>query len=86
MTRIVWYYIVPWLSRLMGFGRSARRSGQDLAYLATAPELRDVGGKDYDGRQMADSSAQSYDQDKAADLRQTSVELCELRPDESPLL
>lgn len=85
-TRIMWYYILPWLSRLMGFGRSARRSGEDLAYLAMAPELRDVSGNYFDGRQMTESSAESHDRDKAMDLWQTSVEMCELRPDESPLL
>jgi NAD(P)-dependent dehydrogenase (short-subunit alcohol dehydrogenase family) len=84
-TRLMWYYILPWLSRLMGFGRSARQSGEDLAHLATAPELTGVSGQYFDGRETKRSSDASYDLDKAADLWRTSVELCRLQSDESPL-
>lgn len=86
MTRIMWYYVLPWLSRLMRFGRSARQSGEDLAYLATAPELEGVSGKYFSGRERKDSSADSHDMGKAADLWQTSVALCDLQPHESPLI
>lgn len=86
LMRFVWYYILPAMSRLMGFGRSARQSGADLAYLATAPELASVTGKYFSGREMRKSSADSYDRDKQEDLWETSVELSRLRPRESPLL
>lgn len=86
MTRIMWYYVLPWLSRYMGFGHSAREAGEDLAYLATAPELSYVSGKYFSGREMTKSSADSYDRDKAADLWHTSVDLCDLTARESPLL
>ncbi len=85
-TRLIWYRILPWISRVMGFGRSAKQAGEDLAYLATAPELSDVSGKYFSGREMTESSAESYDREKAADLWQTSVELCDLDAGETPLL
>lgn len=86
MTRLTWYYILPGISRLFGFGRSPHQSGSDLAYLATAPELENVTSKYFSGREMVDSSVKSYDQDKAADLWQTSVELSRLQTDESLLM
>lgn len=86
LMRFVWHYILPAMSRLMGFGRSAQQSGADLAYLATAPELASVSGKYFSGREMRKSSDDSYDRDKAVDLWKASVELSRLRPQESPLL
>jgi len=86
LMRFVWHYVLPAMSRLMGFGRSAQQAGSDLAYLATAPELTGVSGKYFSGREMRKSSAESYDLDKAADLWHTSVELSRLRPHESPLV
>lgn len=85
-TRFMWYTVMPLLSRLMGFGTTPAQAGADLAYLATDPALTDVTGKYFSGREMVESSAESYDRDKAADLWQTSVELCHLQPHESPLV
>lgn len=86
LMRFVWHYVLPGMSRLLGFGRSAQQVGSDLAYLATAPELAEVSGKYFSGREMIDSSADSQDRAKATDLWQTSVELSRLRPHESPLM
>lgn len=86
LMRFVWYKVLPLLSRMMGFGRSVEQSGADLAYLATAPELTNVTGKYFSGREMKASSADSYDRSKATDLWEMSVELSGLRPAESPLL
>lgn len=86
LTRVMWYYVMPAFSRLFGFGRTAARSGSDLAYLAVAPDLRNVTATYFDGRQAVDSSDASYDLDKAADLWDTSVRLSDLQPQESPLL
>jgi NAD(P)-dependent dehydrogenase (short-subunit alcohol dehydrogenase family) len=85
-TRFMWYTVMPLLSRLMGFGTTPARAGADLAYLATNPALADVTGKYFSGREMVESSTESYDRDKAADLWQTSIELCHLQPHESPLI
>jgi len=86
LMRFAWYYMLPVISRLMRFGRSPAQAGSELAYLATAPELACVTGKYFSGRDMADSSAVSYDQSKAVDLWQTSIKLSQLQPEESPLL
>jgi NAD(P)-dependent dehydrogenase (short-subunit alcohol dehydrogenase family) len=85
-TRFTWHFILPVMSRLMGFGRTATQAGADLAHLATASELARVTGKYFSGREPVASSAESYDERKAADLWQTSIELSRLQPDESPLL
>lgn len=84
-TRFMWYAVMPLLSRLMGFGTTPAQAGADLAYLATDPALTDVTGKYFSGREMVESSTESYDRDRAADLWQTSIELCHLQPHESPL-
>jgi NAD(P)-dependent dehydrogenase (short-subunit alcohol dehydrogenase family) len=78
LIRFTWFYLLPALSRLFGFGRSVQQAGTDLAYLATAPELRNVTGKYFSGRKLVKSSAESYDESKAADLWQTSLKLCRL--------
>jgi NAD(P)-dependent dehydrogenase (short-subunit alcohol dehydrogenase family) len=86
LMRFTWYYMLPVISRLMRFGRTPAQAGSDLAYLATAPELACVTGKYFSGRDMVDSSAESYDQSKAVELWQTSIELSQLRPEESHLV
>jgi NAD(P)-dependent dehydrogenase (short-subunit alcohol dehydrogenase family) len=85
-TRFTWHFVLPVMSRLLGFGRTPAQAGADLAYLATAPELAGVTGKYFRGREMVVSSAVSYDQSKATDLWQTSIELSQLQPAESPLV
>jgi NAD(P)-dependent dehydrogenase (short-subunit alcohol dehydrogenase family) len=86
LMRFTWHYLLPSMSRLMGFGHSAAQSGADLAYLATAAELASVTGKYFSGRKMTASSPDSYDLSKAADLWQTSLALSRLQPNESPLV
>jgi NAD(P)-dependent dehydrogenase (short-subunit alcohol dehydrogenase family) len=86
LTRFLWYHVLPVTSRWMGFGRTAAQAGADLAYLASDPTLSGVTGQYFAGRERAESSAESYDRDKAANLWQTSIELSGLQADESPLL
>ena len=85
LVRLMWYYLMPWGSRLMGFGRTPKQSGADLAYLVTAPKLKNISGKFFDGREIIPSSADSNDPDKAADLWQTSIELSNLDQGETIL-
>jgi NAD(P)-dependent dehydrogenase (short-subunit alcohol dehydrogenase family) len=85
LMRLVWYHLLPAASRVMGFGRTARQAGADLATLATDPALSGVTGQYFDGRERAQSSAESYDLDKAAELWRYSVQLCGLQGGESPL-
>lgn len=86
LTRIMWYWLLPLMSRFIPGAHSAAESGADLAYLATDPALASVTGKYFREREIIASSAASYDLDKAADLWQTSVQLSNLQPHESPLL
>jgi NAD(P)-dependent dehydrogenase (short-subunit alcohol dehydrogenase family) len=86
ITRLMWYAMMPLLSRLMGFGGTPAQAAADLAYLATDAALAGTTARYFRGRQMVASSAESHDVDKAADLWQTSVELCRLLPSESPLV
>jgi light-dependent protochlorophyllide reductase len=85
LVRFMWYYLMPWGSRLMGFGRTTKQSGADLAYLVSAPELVSVSGKFFDGREVITSSKDSYDLNKASDLWQTSIELSNLEQSETIL-
>jgi len=84
--RFVWYHVLPVVSRAMGFGRTAREAGADLAYLATDPALSAVTGRYFDGRELAQSSDESCDPDKAEELWQASIRLSGLQPHESVLL
>ncbi len=84
--RFAWYRILPLISRLMSFGRTPGRSGEDLAYLATTPELAEVTGAYFSGPERMESSPDSHDPAKAADLWDTSVTLSRLARGESPLL
>lgn len=45
LMRFMWYNVMPFLSRFMAVGRTTAQSGDDLTYLATAPELMLVTGK-----------------------------------------
>lgn len=85
MTRLMWYHVMPLMTRLFGFGRTLERSASDLAFLATAPELAGVTGTYFSGRAQVESSTDSRDRAKAADLWETSLRLVALQPDESPL-
>ena len=73
--RFVWYHVLPLVSRAMGFGRTAREAGADLAHLATDPALAGVTGRYFDGRELAQSSDESCDLDKAEELWQASIRL-----------
>jgi len=86
MTRFTWYYVMPLMSRLMGFGRTPAAAGAELAYVATAPEVSEVTGAYFSGRHKSRSSTDSHDRAKAEDLWQTSVRLSGLKPHESPLI
>lgn len=85
-TRFAWYYLMPVMSRLMRFGRTPAEAGADLAYLATAPGLRQTTGQYFTGSEIDHSSPESHDKAKAVDLWETSVALSRLRPDESSLI
>jgi len=85
-TRLAWYYILPLVRPLMGkAARTTRQSGEDLAYLATAPELADTTATYFDGRTPAEPATAARDQATAAELWQSSIGLTRLQPQETIL-
>ncbi len=67
--------LTPVVLRLVPDARSVAESGADVAWHVTAPELADVSGVYFSGRRRRDSSKESYDRERAAELWQVSEEL-----------
>lgn len=67
--RFMWYYIMPWMSRIIPGMRTAEQSAADLARLITEVEET---GKYFDGRVVKPSSEESYDEGKARELWEMS--------------
>jgi len=74
LQRLAWRYLLPALRVLPGV-RSTRTSGRYLAALANDARFDGVSGEYFDGLRPIESSADSYDRDKALDLWETSEEL-----------
>jgi NAD(P)-dependent dehydrogenase (short-subunit alcohol dehydrogenase family) len=74
LQRVAWRYLLP-VMRLLPNVHSARTSGRSLAALVADPALAGVTGRYYDGDRDIQSSPDSYDLGKAADLWRTSEEL-----------
>lgn len=74
LERFVWSYIMPILPNM----NTTRTSGKALARLVLDPELKGVSGKYFTGFKEAISSQESYNQKKALELWETSVELVKL--------
>jgi NAD(P)-dependent dehydrogenase (short-subunit alcohol dehydrogenase family) len=68
ITRFAWYKILPPLTSLSLFGRTPKKSAEDLAHLILSPELEHTSGKYFDERKIIPSSKESYDKEKAQDL------------------
>ena len=60
-----------------------KQSGEALARLVTDPELANISGKYFSGFKMMDSSTESYDEAKAKQLWDGSVELTQLKSEET---
>jgi protochlorophyllide reductase len=67
--------LTPLLVRLVPGARPVARSGADLAWLATAPELAVVTGAYFVGRRRRRTSGESYDRGRAAALWTASERL-----------
>ncbi len=74
------------ISPLIDGIRMPAESGQHVARLITDSALTNVDAKYYDGLKETRSSTDSYDLEKAQDLWQTSIQLTQLQPNETPLL
>ncbi len=75
LLRLAWNYLLPLADRLRTGTSRVRASGAALAYLVTAPELENISGKYFSGKQMLASSTESHDRAKAKELWETSAEL-----------
>lgn len=83
MAKFVWRNILPLLCRFIPNVNTIEDSGTALAQLITNPKLANVTGKYFSGFKMMDSSQESYDELKAKQLWNASVELTQLKPVES---
>jgi len=84
--RFLWHYVLPLVGYVVPFMHTPAQSGRALARLIVDPALKTVTGKYFAGMKEEASSAESYDEDKAADLWHTSVALTGLTRQESPLI
>ena len=80
----IWRYVMPALTFLPTVNRP-KRSGEELARLVLDPQLKNVSGKYFVGRESVPSSKESYDRRKWKELWQTSAELVNLSSNESVL-
>lgn len=81
--KFVWNNILPLLCKFIPNVNTMKQSGEALARLVMDPELADVTGKYFSGLKMIDSSTESYDKAKAKQLWDASVELTQLRAEET---
>ena len=81
--KFVWNNILPVLGKFIPNVNTMQQSGTALARLVTDPTLVNVSGKYFSGFKMIDSSTESYDENKAKQLWDASVELTQLRSPET---
>ncbi|KUO04719.1 SDR family NAD(P)-dependent oxidoreductase [Streptomyces caeruleatus] len=74
-TQRSYHAMAPVLVRILPGARSVARSGGDLAWLATSPDVAGVTGTYFSGRRQRASSPQSQDASLAAQLWEISEEL-----------
>ncbi|WP_306323706.1 MULTISPECIES: SDR family NAD(P)-dependent oxidoreductase [unclassified Streptomyces] len=71
----IYHATAPLLVRVLPGARSVTRSGTDLAWMVTAPELAEVSGAYYSGRRRRESSRLSHDDRLARELWDESRQL-----------
>jgi NAD(P)-dependent dehydrogenase (short-subunit alcohol dehydrogenase family) len=79
LQQLVWRFVLPAL-RFLPRVNSPAAAGRSLARLVVAPELEGVSGRYFAGKRETRSSAESYDEAKAARLWEQSAELVEGAP------
>ena len=83
--KFVWHNILPILGKFVPNINTMEQSGEALARLIADPELANVTGKYFSGFKMMHSSIESGDRAKAKELWDVSVELTQLKPEETIL-
>lgn len=81
MAKFVWHNILPIFSKFVPNINTMEQAGKALARLITDAELDNLTGKYFSGFKMIDSSVESYDQEKALQLWNASVDLTGLNSD-----
>ncbi|MEL6581031.1 MAG: SDR family NAD(P)-dependent oxidoreductase [Cyanobacteria bacterium J06621_12] len=76
--KFVWNNILPLLCKFIPNVNTMEQAGKALARMITDPELASTTGKYFSSFKMIDSSIESYDQDKARQLWDASVELTQI--------
>jgi light-dependent protochlorophyllide reductase len=73
--RLAWRFLMPAMTAFRENVNSPRRSARALARLIGDPALQEVSGRYFSGQRRIDSSADSHDRAKAAELWGTSLAL-----------
>jgi NAD(P)-dependent dehydrogenase (short-subunit alcohol dehydrogenase family) len=85
IARFVWKYIFPVLTLFKRNVNTVRKSGRSLASLVINTKLEGVTGKYFDGTKQINSSKLSYNIENRKDLWRSSINLVQLKQDESLL-
>ncbi len=84
LLRFAWHHILPAVAGFFYHNvRTPEASGKALARLAASPELEGVTAKYFEGLREIPSSDDSYNEEKARDLWETSIELVGLQKEET---
>ena len=83
--RFAWNVILPALRFALPNAHSPNTSGKSLARLVLDPTLESITGKYFEGTRERASSEESYNQQEAAELWETSAKLVKLQPTETIL-
>ena len=81
--KFVWKNVMPVLTYFKRNTNSAKKSGSGLANLTIEKKYNTIKGKYFSDGKVVNSSADSYNQDYQQDLWQTSVELVEIKQNET---
>ena len=84
-SRFMWKYVLQILTLFKRNVHTANQSGKALASLVTDTELESVSGKYFDGTKQISSSKLSYNKENSYDLWRTSIELVQLKQNETIL-
>ncbi len=85
LERFAWNVFLPMLRFVIPNVHSPGVSGKALARLVLDSTLENISGKYFEGMKERTSSDESYNQQEAADLWETSAELVKLQPTETIL-
>lgn len=85
VAKFVWNNILPILCKFVPNVNTMENAGKALARLVLCPELTNVTGKYFSGFNIIDSSEESYDRVLARQLWDTSIELTQLKAEETIL-